>query len=125
MYELFEHTADLGLRMRAATLEELFADAARGLFSLIVTNLHEVRPVCERRFRLESDGCDFLLVDWLNELLYTFDSEKLVFTEFEVRIDGNTLEAICRGDTFDLESPRCRPRSQGDHLPWSERHCAA
>jgi len=102
MYELFEHTADLGLRMRASTLEELFADAARGLFSVIVTDLHEVQPVCERRFQLESDGCDYLLFDWLNELLYTFDSERLIFTEFEIRINGNSLEAVCRGETFDL-----------------------
>ena len=29
MYEVFEHTADLGLRMRAGSLEELLAEAAR------------------------------------------------------------------------------------------------
>ena len=89
--------------MRASTLAELFAEAARGLFSVLLTNLHEVRPVCERKFQLESDGREFLLFDWLNELLYTFESERLVFTEFEVRIDGNSLEAVCRGESFDLK----------------------
>ena len=36
MYEVFEHTADLGLRVRAANIETLFAEAGRGLTSLIV-----------------------------------------------------------------------------------------
>ena len=31
MYEVFEHTADLGIRVRAGSLAELFADAGRGL----------------------------------------------------------------------------------------------
>ena len=49
MYEAFEHTADLGLRVAAENLETLFADAARGLFSVIVANLDEVRPVQEQQ----------------------------------------------------------------------------
>ena len=43
MYEIFEHTADVGIRARAGSLEELFADAARGLFSVMVENLAAVR----------------------------------------------------------------------------------
>ena len=38
MYEIFEHTADLGIRVRGGSLNELFADAARGLFSVMVAN---------------------------------------------------------------------------------------
>ena len=37
MYEIFEHTADLGLRIRADDLQGLFEEAARGLFSVVVT----------------------------------------------------------------------------------------
>ncbi len=48
MYEIFEHTADLGLRVRAPDLETLFVEAARALFSVIVANLDDVRPVRER-----------------------------------------------------------------------------
>jgi SHS2 domain-containing protein len=50
MHEVFAHTADIGLRIRAATIDALFTDAAAGLFSLIVTNLEEVRPRHELRF---------------------------------------------------------------------------
>ena len=101
MYEVFEHTADLGLRVRAATLESLLADAARGLVSVIVTNLDAVRGVCERTYEIAADNYDYLLFDWLNELLYTFDTEKLLFTEFQLRVDGTALRAVCRGEVFD------------------------
>ena len=44
MYELFEHTADLGLRVRAPDLDTLFAEAAAGLFSMIVEDIASVVP---------------------------------------------------------------------------------
>ncbi|MBL8196589.1 MAG: archease, partial [Blastocatellia bacterium] len=33
MYEIFEHTADLGLRVKAKDINTLFAEAALGMFS--------------------------------------------------------------------------------------------
>ena len=51
MYETFEHTADLGLRIRAADLPSLFADAGRGLFSIIVADLDQHRAAPEWRLR--------------------------------------------------------------------------
>ena len=50
MYEVFEHTADVGLRARAGDLNGLFAEAGRGLFSLLVENLDVVRPGVWREF---------------------------------------------------------------------------
>ena len=66
MYETFEHTADLGLRVRAATEEVLFADAARGLFSMIVPELASVKPTQSREFQISGRERDYLLFDWLN-----------------------------------------------------------
>ncbi len=65
MYEVFEHTADVGIRIRAADLKGLFEEAARGLFAILVANLEAVRPVQETPFRLEGDRQDDLLFDWL------------------------------------------------------------
>ncbi len=44
MYEIFEHTADLGIRVCAGSLDELFADAARGLFAVMVANVDAGSP---------------------------------------------------------------------------------
>ena len=45
MHETFEHTADLGLRIRAADLDMLFVEAAQALFETIVLDLASVRPL--------------------------------------------------------------------------------
>src|ERR671937_22145 len=44
MYETFEHTADLGLRVRAPNLDTLFAEAAEALFAAIFEDLSAVEP---------------------------------------------------------------------------------
>ena len=102
MFETFEHTADLGLRIRAADLNGLFVDSARGLFSMIVANLADVRAVDSVSFEIVGGDREYLLFDWLNELLYTFDSRQLVLGEFEVTVAAGGLTATARGETFDL-----------------------
>jgi SHS2 domain-containing protein len=42
-----------------------------------------------------------LLFDWLNELLYAFESEKLLLSEFEIVIGEQEVQAICRGEPMD------------------------
>ena len=42
MYETFDHTADLGLRIRAADLNTLFAEAAQALFATLVENIDAI-----------------------------------------------------------------------------------
>lgn len=101
MYEVFEHTADVGIRVRAASLDELFADAGRGLFALIVENLDDVRPVQSRLFRVEGKEREYLLFDWLNELLFTFDTEHLLLSRFEVAVIDSGLTATAWGEVMD------------------------
>ena len=101
MYELFEHTADLGLRATAPDLETLFADAAACLFSAIVEDLASVRPVQEVRVELTGDDREYLLFDWLKELLYRFDADHLLFGRFEVRVRADGLIGTAWGEPFD------------------------
>ena len=101
MYETFEHTADMGIRARAGNLNELFADAARGLFSVIVGNPESVRPVQEVPFRVDGDRHEDLLFDWLDELLYAFAARRLVFCDFDVRLEAGGLNATARGEPIE------------------------
>jgi SHS2 domain-containing protein len=101
MYETFEHTADLGLRVRAADLDSLFAEAGRGLFSLMVANLDVVRLVEEVSLGVVGDELDYLLFDWLNELLYIFETRRLLLVEFNVRASESSVQATARGEPFD------------------------
>lgn len=101
MYELFEHTADMGLRVRAGDLNRLFEDAARALFSAILANPESVEAVEEVTFQIAGTRHDDLLCDWLAELLFTFDTRKMVFGEFEVRLHDTGLTATARGEAID------------------------
>jgi SHS2 domain-containing protein len=102
VYEIFEHTADVGLRIRAADLNTLFAEAAAALFSVIVTNLDAVQPVQALTFELEEEGLDNLLHDWLTELLYAFHTRRVLFTAFDVQLDATRLTAVARGEPIDF-----------------------
>ena len=101
MFETFDHTADLGLRVRAADLDTLFAEAATALFSTIVEDLATVRPVRQIDIELPKDEPDYLLFDWLKALLYHFDAEHFLFARFEVRVDETGLKATAWGEPLD------------------------
>jgi SHS2 domain-containing protein len=103
MYETFEHTADIGLRVRAADLDRLFAEAARAMFSVMVENLDDVRPEEPVTFALSGDQPDELLRDWLGELLYTFHVRRLIFAQFDVAVRPDGLTATARGEPIDPE----------------------
>ena len=102
-FEVFEHTADVGLRVDARSLDELFVEAARGLFALTVENPEAIEPRQPVMFELESESLEGLFVDWLRELIFRFETEHLLLCEFQVQVfDGNRrLRAECRGEPAD------------------------
>ena len=101
MHEIFEHTADLGLRVRANDLPELFVEAGKGLFAMIVSNPDEIGGGAERRLEIAGQETDYLLFDWLNELLILFEVEHFVAKEFDVQITANGMLANIRGEPLD------------------------
>ena len=101
MYEHFEHTADLGLRIRAADLDALFAEAAQCLFSAIVEDLTTVGASTSIEVQICGDDREYLFFDWLRELLYHFDAEHMLFSKFEVHVRADGLSAIAWGEPLD------------------------
>ena len=101
MFETFPHTADLGLRVRAPTREALFAEAARGLFSMLVVNYDDVQPRQEVRLEIAADDIEYQLFDWLSELLYRFDTQHLLLCQFDVEFQDDQPVGVCRGEPLD------------------------
>jgi SHS2 domain-containing protein len=101
MYETFDHTADLGLRIRSADLDTLFAEASEALFSVIVEDLGTVAPLRSVEVEIAGDDREYLLFDWLKALLYHFDAGHLLFSRFEVRVRDDGLKATARGEPLD------------------------
>jgi len=101
MYEFFEHTADLGLRIRAPDLDTLFVEAARALFAAIVEDLSTVRPERAVPVQVAGDDREYLLFDWLKALLYHFDAEHLLFGRFETHVGPDGLTGTAWGEALD------------------------
>jgi SHS2 domain-containing protein len=102
MYELFEHTADVGLHITAPSFEELLVEAARGLFSLIVEDADDVGASQRVEMSIPAASPPYLLFDWLNELLYIFETKRLVLAEFRVQVDDDgSLTGEARGESID------------------------
>ncbi len=101
-YEIFDHTADIGIIVRGKSIEEMFEKAAYAMFDIIVY-ADKIDPVRKVKVSLSSSTLEDLLVDWLSELLYVFSTELFVMSEFKVTInknDGYSLNAVCWGERY-------------------------
>ena len=97
-FEIVNHTADVGIIAYGADIKQAFANAARALFSLI-TELDEVAEVLHRDIELIAPDEESLLVEWLNELIYLFDAENIIFKRFDITELNNTqLKARSYGE---------------------------
>jgi SHS2 domain-containing protein len=101
MYELFEHTADLGLRIQASDLNTLFTEAATCLFTAIIEDDSTVQPREEHTINITGDDKEYLLFDWLRELLYRFEADKWLLAKSTVSISDSGLSATIWGEPLD------------------------
>ena len=100
-FEIIEHTADVGIIAYGATIKEAFANAAKGMFSLI-TELDDVEEVMHRDIELTAPDQESLLVGWLNELIYLFDTENIIFKRFDItELSDTHLKARSYGHKVD------------------------
>lgn len=106
MFETFDHTADLGLRIQGTSFEDMLSEAARALLATLVENPEDVRALEERKLVIREDACELQLFDWLAELLYLFESGGWLCASSEVQTDDDGLEAVIRGEKFDSERHR-------------------
>ena len=99
-FTYFEHTADVGIEAIGSDLRDVFVSAALALFSLIA-DVDQVREETQISLHVNGDGLEDLLVSWLNELIFVFDVEHLLFRRFEINhLDSNSLDAVCYGEKY-------------------------
>ena len=100
-FEIIDHTADIGIKAYGANMKEAFGNAARGLFSLI-TELDDVEEAEYRDVELTAPDQESLLVEWLNELIYLFDTENILFKRFDIdQLSQTHLKARSYGHKVD------------------------
>ena len=82
-YEIINHTADLGIVVRGATINELFVNAADAMTDLMVKA--DIREKGTRRkLIVEGEDLPDLMVRWLSEILYLFDGEHILVRAIEI-----------------------------------------
>jgi SHS2 domain-containing protein len=107
-FELLEHTSDVGILARGSDREETLIAASHALVSILVDPA-AFRPLEERYFKAPGPDEASQIINWLNENLFFFDTEGMVFVEFT--IESWTPEEIvgrARGERFDIERHELR-----------------
>ena len=100
-FEVLDHTADIGIIAYGKDMNETFANAAKGMFSLI-TELDDVVETEHRDIELTAPDQESLLVAWLNELIYLFDVDNILFKRFSInRLSNKHLKARSYGEKVD------------------------
>ena len=102
-HRLVPHTADIGLQAWGETLSQLFREAADGLTEVLVGRL----PAAGRETRqleLSAASWEELLVSWLNEVLFLFDTRGFLPARFEIlALEPFRLRARLHGERYDSE----------------------
>jgi SHS2 domain-containing protein len=108
MFEILEHTADIGFRVRAASLPELFEAAAQALASIAIETAN-IEP--RGTFPIEARGADNqeLLVNWLNEVLWLLDGKRIALGRFEVaEVGEGRVAGMAWGEPLDPARHRAK-----------------
>jgi SHS2 domain-containing protein len=100
-YELIEHTADTGIRVKAPDVEGLFIAAGLAIFDIIARRTGPEQQPTVKHFpvKLSAENLDELFVAWLNELISLSAAEKVIISSIAIeRLDGRSLSARVAGD---------------------------
>lgn len=100
-WEHFPHEADIGVRGFGATLAEAFEQSALAL-SAVVTDFPTMTDAEMIEVTCDAPDVELLLVDWLNALIYAMATQRILFSRFEVRLEGCHLTAKAWGESLDV-----------------------
>jgi SHS2 domain-containing protein len=98
-YTLIEHTADIGIRVKAKDLKGLFKNAAQAMFEIIAER-RDLEAIKQEKTKIEqkADNIEELFINWLNELLSLSATKEIIFSDFKIdRFEENNLEATVIG----------------------------
>ena len=113
-FEIFDHTADIGIIAYGTDVRQAFTSAARGLFSLIV-ELDEITVQAQKDIQVTAPDREALLVNWLNELIYIVDTEEMLFKDFEI-VDLSETEIKAKAYGEKIDTGKLHPGIIGDPL---------
>lgn len=108
-FKIIEHTADVGIKVWAHTLKELFEESALGMVSQMY-DPSKVNPLESTSLSLRAETIEELLLAWLKEILFIIENEKRVFSAFQIEKENFSsqnpkslnIQALLKGEKLDL-----------------------
>ncbi len=95
-YELIDHTADIGIRVKGGSLKDLFRNAGLAIFQIIAEK-KKIKNTKPHNLAIvqEADNLEELLINWLNELISLSSAKGLIFEDLRIKkINQKRLEAV-------------------------------
>lgn len=83
-HEIMDHASEVRLRVRAASMAELLAEAGRALAEVQLGESAGAPAPKWRDVKVSASDRAALLAEWLNELIFLGDTEAWVAVQFEV-----------------------------------------
>ncbi len=102
-FEIIDISGDVGIKAYGNSISEAYANAGMGMYSLI-TDLGGVDERETVTFEVSGGSAEGLLVAYLNELIFRFDTYGFIGRRVEVPdISDRSIRVIVHGDEFDPE----------------------
>ncbi|MCL5069704.1 MAG: archease [Actinobacteria bacterium] len=94
-YSIIDHLSDIGIEVKARSPEELFENAALGMFSIMydlkgIESKEKVKVYVKGK---RGTDIEELLISWLEKLLYLFETKNLLFCRFDIN-DIETAKSV-------------------------------
>lgn len=97
-YEELEHTADVKVRVKGRSIEDLFAESVRALMEVMYVTC--IGKGVEREIDVSAEGEVELIHDFLSEVLYASEVDNIVFCETSVTITDFRVRGTLYGEYF-------------------------
>jgi SHS2 domain-containing protein len=101
-YEILEHTADIGIRVRGKSLSELFWKTIHATVDLLSGGI-EIQPVMEKDFSIKEENVEMALVSVLEEIIYFFENKLFLPSDCSVSIQEDLYKINLKGNIVSSE----------------------
>ena len=102
-YEIIEHTADIGIRVKAKSLKDLFKNTGLAIFELSSRRqFTRYKKHSDIIIKQKANTLEELFINWLNELLSVSSARGLIFHNIKIKeLKDCMIEALCTGSSME------------------------
>lgn len=101
-YEIFDHTADIGIKISGNSIHEILEKAILATADLLSGGI-EITQRINKILTIEEEDINTVLVCVLEEIIYFFESQLFLPSECSIKIENNQYEIVLKGSIVSTE----------------------